>query len=209
MKIKYGRTGHLPWSEGVTSDDKIIESLDGFIGQEVVVSLKLDGENSAMAKDYTHARSLDSRHHWSRSRLKQLHAELSYYIPDHIIIYGENLVATHSIKYDNLKSYFYVFNILDTLYDTFFAWDDLVETCSILELTTVPVIYRGIWDEELIKNLPIDLTKDEGYVVRVAGCFGREEFPTKVAKFVRKGHIREECEHWMNKPETEINLLKP
>ena len=44
MKCKYPRTSHLPWSLGSTDDDKMLQSVDHFIGQEVVVTVKLDGE---------------------------------------------------------------------------------------------------------------------------------------------------------------------
>lgn len=43
-KVKFPRTYHLPWSEGRSSDDKVLESLDSFIEQEVVVTVKMDGE---------------------------------------------------------------------------------------------------------------------------------------------------------------------
>jgi len=206
MKVKYPRTCHLPWSEGVTNDDKIIKSLDGFIDQEVVVSVKYDGENTSISKTYTHARSLDSRHHWSRNRIKQLQARIGWALPDDLIICGENLVATHSIKYENLKDYFYVFNMWQN--DICLSWDKTLEYCEYIGLVTVPVLYRGMWDEKLIRNLPIDLTEDEGYVVRVSDSFHRNEFDKKIAKFVRKDHVDENSDHWMNKPETEINLLK-
>lgn len=67
-RIKYGRTYHLPWSPGATSDDKMhaeVESLFG--GQEIVVTEKLDGESTTIYADrFTHARSVDSKAHRSR-----------------------------------------------------------------------------------------------------------------------------------------------
>ena len=45
MKIKYPRTFHLPWSPGATSDDKMLKSIEHFIGKEVVITEKMDGEN--------------------------------------------------------------------------------------------------------------------------------------------------------------------
>lgn len=42
---KYPRTLHLPGSPGMTDDDKVIKSLAGFEGEEVVVTAKMDGEN--------------------------------------------------------------------------------------------------------------------------------------------------------------------
>jgi len=43
--VKYPRTYHLPWSPGVTKDDRVIKSTNVFEGREVVVTVKMDGEN--------------------------------------------------------------------------------------------------------------------------------------------------------------------
>lgn len=42
---KYPRTPHFSWSEGMTNDDKMLKSLDNFIGKRVICSVKFDGEN--------------------------------------------------------------------------------------------------------------------------------------------------------------------
>ena len=42
---KYGRTFHLPISLGATSDDKILTSLEGLSGDDLIVTEKMDGEN--------------------------------------------------------------------------------------------------------------------------------------------------------------------
>ena len=44
-KVKYPRTHHVPWSEGMHDDDRMIDSMDAFVGQRVIVSEKKDGEN--------------------------------------------------------------------------------------------------------------------------------------------------------------------
>jgi len=41
---KYPRTAHLPWSPGADDDDIIIDTVDSFVGKEVVVTEKMDGE---------------------------------------------------------------------------------------------------------------------------------------------------------------------
>lgn len=41
---KYPRTPHLPWSGTIADDDKRLETVRNFIGREVVVTEKLDGE---------------------------------------------------------------------------------------------------------------------------------------------------------------------
>lgn len=111
MRVKYPRTYHFDFSLGLSSDDKLISSLDAFEGQEVVVTTKMDGENTTLYSDYTHARSLDSGHHESRSWIKSKQAEIGHLIPQGWRICGENLYARHSIVYNDLHSYFYVFNI--------------------------------------------------------------------------------------------------
>ena len=80
-KQKWPRTPHLPWSPGATSDDKYIESFDDFRGKQVVVTEKMDGENTTLYTDRLHARSLDSRHHPSRTWVKQWHQTLAHDIP--------------------------------------------------------------------------------------------------------------------------------
>ena len=65
-RIKYPTTPHLPFSLGIQSDDRRVQTLDGLVGREVVVTEKMDGENTTMYVDHIHARSLDSRHHPSR-----------------------------------------------------------------------------------------------------------------------------------------------
>lgn len=42
---KYPRTMHLPYSYGRSSDDRVLNTVDHFAGREVVVTMKMDGEN--------------------------------------------------------------------------------------------------------------------------------------------------------------------
>jgi hypothetical protein len=46
--VKYPRTYHLPWSQDKTNDDKSLKDVSCFIDKEVVVSKKLDGENTTL-----------------------------------------------------------------------------------------------------------------------------------------------------------------
>lgn len=199
MYQKYPRTPHLPSSPGATDDDKVLDSLECFIGKEVVVTEKLDGENSSLYVNHSHARSLDSQMHPSRSWLRQMHASFKHEIPEGWRICGENLYAKHSIHYSNLPSYFFVFGIYNDK-NICLSWDDTKEWCSLMDLCTVPELYRGIWNEEYIKSLWKGLSvfggEGEGYVVRVVEAFHYDEFWTHVAKHVREGHVTTSA-HWM------------
>ena len=54
---KYNRTYHLSWSLGATNDDRISNSVDSLLGKEIVITEKLDGENTGMTNDGVYARS--------------------------------------------------------------------------------------------------------------------------------------------------------
>ncbi|MEI8604633.1 RNA ligase family protein [Pseudoalteromonas sp. B160] len=46
MRVKYPRTPHLPWSPGATEDDIHQGNLSCFANKQVVVTEKMDGENT-------------------------------------------------------------------------------------------------------------------------------------------------------------------
>lgn len=189
--VKYPRTYHLPWSPGLTDDDRMLPSTEVFEGREVVITEKMDGENTTLHRDYMHARSLEEEHHESRGWVKKLHAEICCHIPDNWRICGENLFARHSVAYEDLPSYFMVFSIWDEN-NICLSWDDTVEYAAVLGLEMVPVIYRGVWSESNVRSLEkgIDTKVQEGYTVRVTDSFSYGSFRRSIAKWVRKGHVQ-------------------
>ena len=205
MKRKYPRTLHLPFSQGVGSDDKVLTTLDHFEGREVVVTIKYDGENTSLYRDGFHARSLDSRHHPSRDWLKSFHATFAHDIPDGFRVCGENLYAQHSIAYE-LTSYFKGFSVWHE--DTALSWDDTLEFFQLLGIEPVDVIYRGAFSETQLKQLAasLDTKTQEGFVVRLATAFCYEDFAASVAKWVRPNHVQTD-EHWMHRPVVPNRLL--
>lgn len=68
--IKYPRTYHLPFSLGKTNDDKVLSNTDHFKGKMVVITEKMDGENTTLYSDYLHARSLMEDGHPQGTGLK-------------------------------------------------------------------------------------------------------------------------------------------
>ncbi len=208
MRTRYPRTPHLPWSPGATSDDVRIADLTAFDGHEVVVTEKLDGENTTLGPDYTHARSLDSAHHASRSWVKGLHGRIARHIPTGWRVCGENLYARHSVAYDSLPAYFFAFNIWDHQ-DTCLSWDDTVDWCRRVGIPVAPVMWRGVFDARAIRDLSVDTRRTEGFVVRVVRAFPRAEFRRCVAKWVRRGHVTDTSGvHWMHRT-IEPNGLGP
>lgn len=192
---KYPRTPHLPWSPGGTSDDRVLKDTAHFIGHQVIVTEKMDGENTSLYRDTLHARSLDSRHHSSRNWVKALHGRIQNDIPEGWRLCGENLYARHSIAYDDLDSYFQLFSIWNEE-NIALSWDETTDWTTLLGLELVPILFRGLWDQKSISEITLDPTKQEGYVVRVADRIRFDDFDTSVAKWVRPGHVRTD-QHWM------------
>jgi hypothetical protein len=203
--VKYPRTYHLPWSPGATDDDRIIKSADVFKDKEVVVTIKMDGENTTMYNDYIHARSLSDKKHWSKSWAKNFHGQIAHEIPEDMRLVVENLYAKHSILYHELESYVYGISIWQNL--TCLSWDESCEWFGLFTIPVVPVIYRGIWDEKKIRSIFLNYDLNEGYVVRLASSFHYKDFSRSAAKFVRKGHVTAN-EHWFFGNAGETNKLK-
>lgn len=205
--VKQQRTFHVPYSPGVHDDDKALKTMESYEGEEVVVTIKMDGENTAMYPRYIHARSIDGRSHPSRDWVKQFHSTIAHNIPEGFRIYGENVYAQHSIVYDDLDTYFYGFNVWDRL--TCLSWDETLEYFELLGIQPVEVIYRGVYNEHAIKSeiAKLDLTRVEGVVIRKARSFQYGEFRNSVCKWVRTGHVQTN-KHWMYGQRVTPNGLK-
>jgi len=189
--VKYPRTLHLPWSPGATDDDRVHPDVSGFVGEEVVVTEKMDGENTTLYRDHYHARSIDSSSHPSQSWARALHARIAWQIPVGWRICAENLYAKHSIAYDSLASFLLVFSVWNEK-NRCMDWDATLQWCAMLHLQPVPLLYRGPWEESVIRKFdPVasPLTR-EGYVVRVTREFAFGEFRRVVGKYVRAHHVQ-------------------
>lgn len=202
--VKAPRTFHLPWSPGKTKDDRVLTDLSGFEGREVVVTVKMDGENTSIyGKDgFIHARSVEPMSpHPSRDRVKALAAMVGSELPEGWRLTGENITAKHSIHYTHLAEgpawYFNVFNMWTDL-NVCLSWDEVVEWATLLDLPTVPVLYRGVWDEKVVRGLftgTFEGDPMEGYVVRIADGFPLRDYSRVVGKYVRAGHVTS-SHHW-------------
>lgn len=205
--VKYPRTPHLPWSRP-TSDDKKLVDDSQFIGKEVIVTLKMDGENTSMYADKIHARSVDSANvsHFTRDFVKGIWGNVKHDLAG-LRICGENMWAEHTIKYDDLESFFYVFSIWDHDKNWCYNWDETTAMAEVLDLAVVPVIYRGTYDRPRVEWVFKQYAdKHEGYVVRTRNGFLYKNFSKHVAKYVRPAFsqkLHESTVHWM------YDVIKP
>jgi RNA ligase len=207
--VKYQRTFHLPWSQSINKDDRVLPNVNHFKGKPVIVTTKMDGECTSMYPDYIHARSIDSKHHESRDWVKNFWNNIRWDIPSGYRLVGENIYAEHSLHYKNLDSYFMLFSIWDDT-NICLSWKDTIEWAELLGVEVVPVLYEGIFDETLIKGLWDESKWDtmEGYVVRLADSFPYSVFSKSIAKFVRKNHVQTTKHNWQTQPVIPNELKK-
>lgn len=199
--VKYPRTYHLPFSRGRTDDDKALLDTSYLLSKRVVVTVKMDGENtSGYWNGKVHARSLDSRSHPSQDYIRNKLGAILFELPKGWRICGENLYAKHTIPYSGLGDYFQLFSIWNDKNECL-SWDETLEWAALLGLKTVPVLFQGEATDEILRNLyepSFQGNLCEGFVVRRENSFTYGEFRRKVAKFVRANHVTENI-HWLKK----------
>jgi hypothetical protein len=78
------------------------------------------------------------------------------------------------------------------------GWDEVVEWAQLLEIETVPVLYRGRFDVKVIEALArkLDPQTTEGFVIRNSESYHFEDFAKNTAKYVRENHVTTD-KHWM------------
>ena len=198
---KYGRTYHLPFSEGVTSDDKVLKDWEDILNGPIVITEKLDGENSCLKSTGCYARSHGSptRNPWARN-MWVLWERLQHDLGD-LEVFGENLYGIHSIEYNPLLYHFHVFAIREG--DTWLSWEEVVWYAELFELAVVPVLEIGVFDPLELQDIIANRMKEgsvlggdcEGLVIRNAAAFEQVDFKYNVLKYVRANHVKTD-EHW-------------
>lgn len=222
---------HLPWSQEHARQQKWLNEFEAeeiFKGKRVIITEKMDGANACLTSDKVYARSHSGEPHRDEwDYLKKKHREeLMHKIPEDFAIFGEYLYARHSIKYEELPSYFLVFGILYK--GEWLAWYEVKAIAEEIGLPTVPVIadFRierehnelvkkfdefVLYEEKLKYRMPKGKSKygdtREGYVVRNYSGFPIEELTENMAKCVRENHVQTEELHWRKSGSTETNNL--
>ena len=174
---------------------------------DLLITEKMDGENTTIHSAGTHARSPDSRYHPSRDWLKAFAAGISPQLADDERIVGENLYAQHSLGYDALPSYFMGFSLI--VGNEIQPWDATLLRFEELGITPVTTLYRGAFTQGLFERFAsqLDLTKQEGFVARVVAGYSETEMPLRMGKYVRANHVQSEI-HWMKSEITPNRLAK-
>jgi hypothetical protein len=203
MKTKYPRSYHFPYSPGAKNDDRINNDVSTLLGPDIIITEKMDGSNTAFSNEAVFGRSHvePTKNSWD-VKMWELHSRIKSDIEDEMFIFGENMYGVHSIEYSELTSYFYIFGIRHK--NTWLSWDDVEEYSYLLDIPTVPVLFKGMTTvDKVLEKLVIDLASQpsalgglrEGVVVRLRNSFQDEDFSNSLLKYVRKDHINTDI-HW-------------
>lgn len=213
--MKYPRTFHLPWSPGGTKDDKKLKSVESLLGQEIVISEKMDGSNTCLTPQGVFARSHGQvATHASFNLLKGQWNQFKHRLSPDEEVFGENCYAVHSIVYKELPSYFFMFNVRKN--GVWLSDQDVRNRAQELGLETAPVLFEGsVKDEKDLKKITEKLQNEEsffggtreGVVVRLKNSFAEADFSKSMAKMVRKDHVQTD-DHWMHQEIVKQNLKK-
>lgn len=154
---------------------------------------------------YARSHGAPTRSPWSRNLWdpqEGLYWKIKPYIGKNEEVFGENLYAEHSIHYDKLNSYWHMFAVNNGV--NWYSWDDVETMAKIMNVPTVPVLWRGVVSSEMELKTLVDyfVTQPsaygktrEGVVVRIADEFPIDEFSHYVCKWVRPNHVTTD-EHW-------------
>lgn len=213
LSKKYGRTYHYPFSPGTTSDDRINSEYWEDLSEvtEIVHTEKLDGENTCLNQYGVFARShaAPTRHPWAgylKERWNSIRNDLG-----ELEVFGENLYAIHSIRYEALEHHFFVFAI--RVLDRWLSWEEVKFYAGLLDFPVAPELRRvqptnrDKFEEEISTIVTqqsafssVDVHTNEpcrmeGIVSRNVAEFATQHFRQNVFKYVRKDHVKTD-EHW-------------
>jgi hypothetical protein len=151
--LKFPRTPHLEGSALQAGDEDVPRArLDAADGVEAVVTEKLDGVNVGLRFDATGRPWLFSRGHFLGAepwfdRLKQQVAaqagELFERLGTRFVLYGEWLGARHTVFYDALPGWLFVFDLFDVEADGFLGTAARRQRLDGLDLREPPHVWRG------------------------------------------------------------------
>ena len=201
---KYPRTPYWPWSPAIGRGEAAFANPGRLVGEEVVVTEKLDGGNTLLHRGKVYLRSVSAPARAKWIAMVKKHHAWKVTEPD-VWLYGEDIYGVHSIEYGPVaeQATFYAFALRDAN-GTFAAFADVEEYARPRDIPVVPVLFRGRFQsaDSLAKFIAQAHQEPsvlggarEGVVIRLARAFPAAEFQNSICKSVRAGHVQTD-EHW-------------
>lgn len=223
---KFPRTPHLIDLGAATGDDLVAPSFRSST-PFVVVEEKVDGANFGISLDCNETLVVQNRSHtvnslshaqfrpldaWLRTHGPALRALLlrDAQFPERYILYGEWLVATHSIAYLTLPDIFLAFDFYDRVTDTFASRDALSRLLHNTGIHQVPLVWRSVQGVTRNELVAMASRKSAFYDGPVEGVYVRFEDPERMVTVDRGKVVRVDFiagnEHW-NKGGLRLNAI--
>ena len=126
LNVRYPRTPYWSWSPTIGRGDDVHANPDRFVGEDVVVTEKLDGGNTLLHAGKVYARSVSAPAEGKWMAMVKKHHAWKVNEPD-VYLHGEDIYGVHSISYDPVPEYetFHAFSLRNG--DGAFASFDEVE----------------------------------------------------------------------------------
>ena len=151
--VKFPRTPHLEGSALQPGDEDVpLMHRRALEGTEVVVTEKLDGINIGLRFDAYGKPWLFSRSHFigAEALFDRLKAQIASSaaasferLGTRFIVYGEWLFARHTVFYDALPAYFFVFDAFDVVDQRFLGTAERRQSIEGLGFHEAPELWRG------------------------------------------------------------------
>ena len=201
---KYPSTPYWPWSPAIGRGDDVHPDPDRFVGEDVVVTEKLDGGNTLLHAGKVYARSVSAPSEAKWMAMVKKHHAWKVREPE-VWLYGEDVYGVHSIEYEPVaeQATFYAFALRDGA-GAFAAFAEVETYAKQREIPVVPVLFRGrfrsvaevrAFMEQAHGEASALGGEREGVVMRLARGFAAAEFQDNVCKSVRPEHVQSD-EHW-------------
>lgn len=218
--LKFLRTPHLINLGAATDDDIIVPSRHTTAElSHVIITEKVDGANMGFSLSADRELLVQNRSHYvtstTHAQFRPLypwieeHREGLYHVldrdnsfPERYILYGEWLVAQHSIPYSRLPDRFLAFDLYDRQTQTWADRDSMERLLAGTGIAAVPIMYRG---PKPTDNVLKDMVHQPSqfYDGPVEGIYVKEEQNGQVinrGKIVRSDFTAGITEHWDKAP---------
>lgn len=214
---KFPRTQHLINLGGATVDDVISNKVLPQFGTIVVIEEKIDGANMGITLDYYGNIQVQNRSHtvtsqshaqfrqlylWLERHSKDLHTILHQdeQFPERYILFGEWVVATHSIHYESLPDSFLAYDFYDRVTKKFASREHVSRLLQGTTIHQVPIIQsssEGVTENELKSYMTRTSAFCDGPIEGVYVRFEDEErtYTLDRGKVVRANFLTGN-EHW-------------
>jgi len=185
----YPNISHLPWSKWVRDGDVIQTDLNHLNHNNIIVLEKMDGIPVIISSDRIIFKKDVSD--ISKEYLESIRTEKLSKLSNNIWFVGDILLERRLYHYDMLPDYFLLYGMF--VNDIFLNWEVTAKYAEELSLKMVPILYKGIYDEELIKKCytgeSVYGKYQEGYIVRRVDTFLLDSIKTNILKYVSRDKL--------------------